>query len=168
MKRCQKCRLELEHSHFGKDRSRHDGLHPVCRDCRPKYVDKRKQRIRSAEYKERHREQNRERGRAYYAKTGYKSTRARIASLRDSAKKRGLPFELPEMLAWDLVTDACYYCAAKTDRPNGIDRVDNTLGYVEGNVVTACRRCNVAKNDMSVAEFLAWVNRIAKRSLQCS
>lgn len=44
---------------------------------------------------------------------------------------------------------------------NGIDRVDNSAGYVPGNVVSCCYRCNRAKNTMTVEDFLSWAKRLA-------
>lgn len=34
MKRCWKCEYEKAESEFGIDRSRHDGLNPVCKECK--------------------------------------------------------------------------------------------------------------------------------------
>jgi hypothetical protein len=45
-------------------------------------------------------------------------------------------------------------------RYSGIDRINPSLGYVVGNVVPCCARCNVAKNNMSVEEFSAMLDRI--------
>jgi len=36
---------------------------------------------------------------------------------------------------------------------NGIDRVDNSLGYVKENCKSCCFRCNKIKRDMSLEEF---------------
>lgn len=36
---------------------------------------------------------------------------------------------------------------------NGIDRINNSLGYIEGNVATCCKMCNISKGDMSYDEF---------------
>jgi len=44
---------------------------------------------------------------------------------------------------------------------NGIDRVDNTKGYVTGNVVPACKHCNRAKNNMTYGEWMEWVKRLS-------
>lgn len=43
---------------------------------------------------------------------------------------------------------------------NGVDRLDNSAGYAEGNCVTACWRCNFSKNDLSREEWLTWVKRL--------
>lgn len=37
---------------------------------------------------------------------------------------------------------------------NGIDRLDNSGGYVSGNIVSCCQRCNMAKGKMSAGDFI--------------
>jgi len=74
-----------------------------------------------------------------------------------------LPFELEKEAFEKLVFSECYYCGAPPKPVNGIDRVDNRLGYLSGNVVSCCRRCNRAKDDMTVEEFLGWVEKLAKK-----
>lgn len=36
---------------------------------------------------------------------------------------------------------------------NGVDRIDNLVGYTDGNCVPCCQSCNIAKNSFSVEEF---------------
>lgn len=43
---------------------------------------------------------------------------------------------------------------------NGIDRVDNNVGYTIDNCVPCCSICNRMKGDMSTDDFLAHVKRI--------
>lgn len=43
---------------------------------------------------------------------------------------------------------------------NGIDRIDSSMGYVEGNVVSCCKYCNMAKSNRSTQEFLEWVEQV--------
>jgi hypothetical protein len=45
----------------------------------------------------------------------------------------------------------------------GIDRRDNSVGYLISNCAPCCKNCNLAKRDMSEAEFLRWVARIATK-----
>lgn len=59
------------------------------------------------------------------------------------------------------IDNLCYYCGSETDRL-GLDRVDSSLGYFNGNVVPCCFRCNHAKSDMSQEDFLILCNKIAK------
>jgi 5-methylcytosine-specific restriction endonuclease McrA len=50
-------------------------------------------------------------------------------------------------------------------RNNGIDRLDNAQGYTLQNCVTACKHCNLARNDMSIEEFKEWLKRAAEYTL---
>lgn len=86
-------------------------------------------------------------------------------SYRNSAKNRGLSFELDFETFKEMTQRPCYYCGIDPCRSkkrvtyNGIDRRDNSLGYVSGNLVTCCTACNYAKRDMSEADFLCWIQR---------
>ena len=42
---------------------------------------------------------------------------------------------------------------------NGVDRIDSSIGYEPGNVVSCCKFCNMAKNDRSREEFLKWAEK---------
>jgi hypothetical protein len=77
-----------------------------------------------------------------------------------SARRRGIEFALTRERFEQLIACDCEYCGAAPAPLNGIDRVDNGFGYIEGNVVTACRACNVAKQTMSVDQFIAWAKRV--------
>jgi hypothetical protein len=87
-------------------------------------------------------------------------------SLNSSSKKRwggeNKANELDRAMFEDLITDSCFYCGSPPNPINGIDRVDNSVHYVYGNVVTACARCNLAKRTMSIQEFLGWVSLVYK------
>jgi hypothetical protein len=95
---------------------------------------------------------------------------------RSGAKARGLVFELSDDIFRALVTSPCDYCGdppavikvlgspPSTFVHGGIDRIDNTKGYIEGNVVPCCRRCNVGKWDYHRDEFLSWVRRVHQKS----
>lgn len=90
---------------------------------------------------------------------------------RTSARSRGLAFTLTRDELRRLLGQDCAYCGAPPDeRPthrnlsgsfqwNGIDRVDNTQGYTNGNCVSCCKQCNFAKRDLSRADFFAWIQR---------
>ena len=93
-------------------------------------------------------------------------------------KGHGQVWALSTEQAEALLVSECHYCGAPPSNTakrrtsngefmyNGIDRIDNTRGYEPDNVVSCCRRCNVAKNDMSYDEFLDWVGRVYWRSSQ--
>lgn len=44
---------------------------------------------------------------------------------------------------------------------NGIDRIDSLQGYSASNCVTCCKVCNRAKADMTLYDFLLWIERLA-------
>jgi len=88
-----------------------------------------------------------------------------------SAKKKGYDFNLSKEEFIFLIGGNCYYCGTKPETSisgrheiikNGIDRLDNGLGYTRSNVVSCCQVCNYAKNNMTVEEFRSWLLRATK------
>lgn len=79
---------------------------------------------------------------------------------RDRARENGYEFGLDRETYTDLILANCAYCGAAPNPVNGVDRVDNSIGYTVKNSVTACSICNYAKRTMSVAEFLGWAQRV--------
>lgn len=73
-------------------------------------------------------------------------------------------------IAWELSFDQffllwgkpCEYCGDGIATV-GIDRIDSSFGYVEGNVVPCCLGCNYAKLDYSQEDFIARCIRVADR-----
>lgn len=93
---------------------------------------------------------------------------------RDAAK-RGHEFMLTIDQFKKLTSSECFYCGtAPSSRAgdirnngfyifNGIDRVDNSIGYDTENVVPCCKRCNGMKSDTSKQDFLEHILKIVKR-----
>ena len=52
-----------------------------------------------------------------------------------------------------------------TYRCNGVDRVDNNIGYTLENSVSCCSWCNSMKNILPVNEFLNKIKKIHDYSL---
>lgn len=75
---------------------------------------------------------------------------------------------------FDLITKNCFYCDKKPvledsgngtlGEYNGVDRVDNKIGYLEDNCVPCCRTCNYMKKNMDIASFIRKCTEIAKYS----
>lgn len=102
-----------------------------------------------------------------------------VLEYRNGANKRGLEYELTRNEFRALTKGECYYCGTpprQISRPpgtvntslsvyqyNGIDRVDNQRGYIPGNCVSCCGRCNTAKASLMQEEFLDLVRSIAQR-----
>lgn len=92
-----------------------------------------------------------------------------IRNYKRMAAARGHVWELSDDEAIQLLRANCYYCGSPPKNSllvnharlptiyTGIDRVNNTRGYVTGNVVACCKRCNIAKATMTLQEFKDWV-----------
>ena len=95
------------------------------------------------------------------------------SSYRGRARKKGFEFTLTKLEFFLLTSAPCYYCGKKPEQSkapnkyaaeyiyNGIDRLDNAKGYIDGNVVPCCYDLtsqlvmgNV--NDQSLREI--WIN----------
>lgn len=94
---------------------------------------------------------------------------------KNNAKTRNFSFNLTQTEFNQLVLENCYYCGSKPYRIvknykrssdtilcNGIDRVDNKLGYIVGNCVTCCQICNMAKGKLSIDIFEKWLLQVCK------
>ena len=93
---------------------------------------------------------------------------------RKAAKKRGYEFLLSEEQFIKLIGERCYYCNSAPDMVlnyykhaksrgfchNGVDRLDNKMGYTVNNSVTCCKICNNAKASLSIEEFKIWIRKI--------
>lgn len=100
------------------------------------------------------------------------------SSYKYGAKKRGLFFSLSKDTFKKITGTNCYYCDAppRVVNPgkrnygdyfgNGIDRIDSTKGYEEGNVVSCCTACNTAKMSQTQEEFFDMVRKIYEKHLR--
>ena len=84
--------------------------------------------------------------------------RETLGIYKANARAKGHLFDLGDSEARALLWSACVYCGLVP--ANGIDRVENAIGYTPQNAVPCCSRCNYGKRDMSVSEFLSWVARV--------
>lgn len=101
------------------------------------------------------------------------ATSAWYRARRESAR-RGRQFELSVERFGELMSKPCHYCGGEPSSPqcscrssahkgglrNGVDRVDSSIGYVDGNCVPCCFNCNRAKSNLPVTDFLAHVSAI--------
>lgn len=93
---------------------------------------------------------------------------------QQNARTRDLSWDLSLADFKRLASLTCFYCGAAPSMTmkgspgsgdciyNGLDRIDNTLGYSLANVITACKICNHAKRDLSYDDFLAWIARLTE------
>jgi len=98
-----------------------------------------------------------------------------LKNYRSAAARRGYEFTLSYDDFRRLILSNCHYCGSSPTmkyngtkrksnvddfRYNGVDRVDNLLGYAIGNCVACCKDCNRSKGTLTQDEWLAWVKRL--------
>jgi hypothetical protein len=89
------------------------------------------------------------------------SIEVHFAVYKESARKKGLVFDLSFELFHTIVTTPCYYCGIIQEKGfNGIDRLDCTKGYTETNSSPCCKMCNFMKGDESPNTFIHHVEHI--------
>lgn len=99
-------------------------------------------------------------------------------SLLSRLKKRylhkGLTSNLNGKEVLELFKSKCHYCGNLNSNKyiykqkffthifyyNGIDRIDSKKGYIKGNVLPCCKKCNLAKSDMRYDEFIEHIKLI--------
>jgi hypothetical protein len=102
--------------------------------------------------------------------TGYEEMQgAYLTAVKSQAKRRGIEFDISYELLWDIFLKQERKCAysgieiffsrSNLEHINGdatasIDRIDSSIGYVEGNVQWVHKRINIMKGNMSNEEFL--------------
>ena len=71
------------------------------------------------------------------------------------ANNKSLPFELTNNDYVELINDNCYLCGrdGSNEFTNGIDRIDNKLGYIMSNVKSCCGSCNYVKKNMDLNDL---------------
>lgn len=101
-----------------------------------------------------------------------------LFSYKKSAEKRGYKFKLSDSEFYELTQQNCYYCNKEPSQIyeipgangnfiyNGIDRIDNELGYDLNNCVSCCKWCNRAKDTMSYDEFLNHILKIYEHRIK--
>ena len=103
-------------------------------------------------------------------------------SYKKGAKSRGYDFELSKDFFRLITKKNCHYCGVTPSRErsarmkngkgfyigyiyNGIDRKDNSIGYLENNCLPCCTICNTAKKDLSYNEFIEYLKRVINFNL---
>lgn len=99
-----------------------------------------------------------------------------LSQIKRRYLKKGLTSNLSSIEVLHLCKDKCNYCGDIESncklykqkyfqylfKYNGIDRVDSSKGYIRGNVVSCCKKCNLAKSDMRYDEFINHITKIYK------
>lgn len=90
----------------------------------------------------------------------------------NDANKRGIDFTLSKKEFKNIVTQKCTYCNStgtrlikfngKEEIFIGLDRIDNSKGYIKNNVCSCCSKCNMSKGKLTKEEFLKHIEQIYK------
>jgi len=83
-----------------------------------------------------------------------------LKQYKSNAKKRDLEWNLDDEDAKEIMTSPCVYCGIFFEI-NGIDRVDNAVGYVTDNCVPCCKTCNFLKACLDPLTFTERCKHIA-------
>lgn len=92
----------------------------------------------------------------------------KMLNLKQSADSRNIKFDLSFMVLKNLMEQKkCFYTGRKFE-PKGdhalsIDRMDNKIGYVDGNVVACTVEINRKKTDITIEEIEMLYNAIFKK-----
>lgn len=99
-----------------------------------------------------------------------------FSNYKGNAKRRNIEFNLTKKQFEEIINQNCNYCG---DPPkegwsrfnngnyiyNGVDRIDNTKGYILENCAPCCKFCNTMKLDKTIDEFLKQVKKIYKKNI---
>ena len=105
---------------------------------------------------------------------GLATMRGLYYKYKNSAKKRGYTFDIDEFQFRHITQERCHYCGVEPSRKrnnskyneiyyyNGIDRINNDIGYCIDNCVACCWDCNNMKKAKDYDEFINHIHRIAR------
>lgn len=118
-------------------------------------------------------ERGRTRGKQLLLPYGLSAKRDLYRKYKDSATRREYVFDLDFDTFIEITSKNCYYCGRKPSTVakraksvgyyvhNGVDRLDNTKGYIFDNCVPCCTVCNRAKGNMTYLDFIQWINALS-------
>lgn len=96
----------------------------------------------------------------------YSDELALFKRYKRSAKDRSIEFNLSTDVFKRFIHARCFYCGIEPRQVignleyNGIDRLDNTIGYQHDNCLACCKVCNRAKSNMTEDEFMDFIVRV--------
>jgi len=165
---CSKCRKNQPINNFTKDKHKHDGLRCWCKNCVKNYDSSPKVKQCKKNYWESIHGKN--------MKIKFHKTPAGIYMvLKSSAKKRGISFDLNQIAFskwYNKQQKVCHYCN-KTEKNSlndmnrkmyrlSIDRKNTNRGYILGNIILSCYKCNMIKSNDISYETMLKIGRIIK------
>lgn len=104
---------------------------------------------------------------------GLEGESALFSTYRYQAQIRKHSFNLTFLQFLSLIRLPCAYCGSFPDErkhgrytynANGVDRVDNLIGYELDNCVPCCTLCNLMKKTLTAETFIQHCNKISEHN----
>lgn len=154
-KTCRGCATEKPASDFWRDASSPDGLQGRCKPCHYK-ICSRTHNSYSLKWNKNNRPKINAKRREWRTTPG-----GRYQTYVNSARLRMVEWGLSLEQFVEFWQKPCYYCVSAI-RTIGLDRIDNSQGYIAGNVRPCCKTCNRMKSDMEEGVFISMCVRVAE------
>lgn len=144
-RKCNRCKKTKKINEFHKDKSRKLGVRSICKSCVHTYDRKRD-----------------------------KDPERRFKKYKKGAQYRKLDFNIKITQFKKLTSCPCTYCGdfSKSIYDDstfdfcGLDRLNSNKGYIKGNIVPCCNKCNLMKGSLSYQEFTSAVKKINKNMFE--
>ena len=153
MKECKICKRLVDEKDFPL-RSRHShASRTSCRNCETASRKARGYRALTVEQKKK------KSLRTAATHKRFRSNPANAAKIivkdaKNTDNRKGFINDLTNDFVATLISDGCAYCG-ETSIKMTMDRIDNSRGHTQDNVVPACYRCNMIRRSMP---YGAWLN----------
>jgi len=93
----------------------------------------------------------------------------KLLQISQSAKSRKIDFDLSFNETKKLLNQKkCYFTGHDFDEQNNIrtfDRIDNNLGYINGNVVACTKEFNEKKGSLTVVDIVLMYNGLKRKKI---
>lgn len=188
-KNCNKCKIDKPINEFNKENNGLYGVRGNCKSCdkirTKKYNDANREIIQKKSrnkyanllpeekhnYIQKKSKQNTRRFKtnpeALERKRAYdKSDKGIFIRYKNDAtrRNRNYEFNLTFEQFSELINKECQYCPTTPSR--GVDRINNSLGYIISNCAPCCSKCNVMKMNKSLEEFYSQIEKIYHKKNQ--
>jgi hypothetical protein len=142
---CFDCKIEKNVDEFCRNKRKKDGRATYCKVCDKTHRNTEKYKSYSSEWKINYRKNNLE--------------KILILSAKSRASKKNIPFSIIESDI--IIPEYCPILGLKLksqrkfigENSPTLDRIDNILGYIPGNIVVISNRANRLKNDATLEEI---------------
>lgn len=161
-RKCTRCKniFAATAEFFIKDKSRPGGIAYECKECHRKRKagrDNRNDRwgLMTDEQRNSAKIRNRRYGR---------TDKGRACSLRNTYNQID-KCDLTTAEVFALIVQPCLHCGT-TETPRGLDRIDNNLPHIKGNVVPSCAPCNFARGDRFSFEEMKEIGAVIRKIIK--